>query len=125
MHDEPPPGCAGRRAMGRTDLPSVVLMRSPIRGWCCPPVVEAEKAASRASCEQCRRGLAHPRLQFAVEGEDREGASAADEFARDPYLHRRLVWQRGVKPVIARRESEHGSGLGCHRWVVERTFAWL
>lgn len=39
--------------------------------------------------------------------------------------YRRLVWKRGVKPVIARRQTEHGSGLGRHRWVVERTFAWL
>ena len=39
--------------------------------------------------------------------------------------YRRLVWQRGVKPVIARRQTEHGSGLGRYRWVVERTFAWL
>jgi hypothetical protein len=30
-----------------------------------------------------------------------------------------------VKPVIARRNTEHGSGLGKERWVVERTFAWL
>jgi hypothetical protein len=27
--------------------------------------------------------------------------------------------------VIARHQTEHGSGLGRHRWVVERTFAWL
>ena len=26
---------------------------------------------------------------------------------------------------IARRQTEHGSGLGRIRWVVERTFAWL
>src|SRR2546425_537876 len=39
--------------------------------------------------------------------------------------YRRLVWKRGVKPVVARRQTEHGSGLGRHRWVVERTFAWL
>jgi transposase len=39
--------------------------------------------------------------------------------------YRRLVWQRGVKPVIARRQTEHGTSLGRHRWVVERTFAWL
>jgi transposase len=39
--------------------------------------------------------------------------------------YRRLLWQRGVKPVIARRGIEHGSGLGRERWVVERTFAWL
>ena len=39
--------------------------------------------------------------------------------------YRRLVWQRGIKPVIARRKTEHGTGLGRQRWVVERTFAWL
>jgi len=39
--------------------------------------------------------------------------------------YRRLVRERGVEPLIARRQSEHGSGLGRQRWVVERTFAWL
>jgi transposase len=39
--------------------------------------------------------------------------------------YRRLVWERGIKPVIARRQTEHGSSLGRYRWVVERTFAWL
>ena len=29
------------------------------------------------------------------------------------------------RPVIARRQTEHGSGLGAVRWVVERTFAHL
>jgi transposase len=31
----------------------------------------------------------------------------------------------GVKPLIARRGTEHGSSLGSQRWVVERTFAHL
>jgi transposase len=39
--------------------------------------------------------------------------------------YRRALWARGVKPIIARRATEHGSGLGRMRWVVERTFAWL
>jgi transposase len=39
--------------------------------------------------------------------------------------YRRLVRERGITPVIARRQTAHGSGLGRHRWVVERTFAWL
>ncbi|MGW5782113.1 IS5 family transposase [Streptomyces sp. NPDC003863] len=39
--------------------------------------------------------------------------------------YRRLVWARGIKPVIARRGVPHGSGLGIYRWVVERTIAWL
>ncbi|MER6807213.1 MULTISPECIES: IS5 family transposase [Streptomyces] len=39
--------------------------------------------------------------------------------------YRRLVWELGVKPLIARRGIEHGSGLGSQRWVVERAFAHL
>lgn len=39
--------------------------------------------------------------------------------------YRRLVWELGGKPVIARRGTEHGSGLGTRRWVVERAFAHL
>lgn len=39
--------------------------------------------------------------------------------------YRRELRSRGVEPVIARRQSEHGSGLGKQRWVVERGFAWL
>jgi len=38
---------------------------------------------------------------------------------------RRALRERGIEPVIARRQTEHGSGLGRYRWVVERTFAWL
>ena len=30
-----------------------------------------------------------------------------------------------MQAIIARRGSQHGSGLGAERWVVERTFAWL
>jgi transposase len=30
-----------------------------------------------------------------------------------------------IAPEIARRQTEHGSGLGRARWVVERTFARL
>ncbi|MFC9634562.1 IS5 family transposase [Streptomyces mirabilis] len=39
--------------------------------------------------------------------------------------YRRLLWKRGIKPMIARRGVAHGSGLGKVRWVVERAFAWL
>jgi transposase len=35
--------------------------------------------------------------------------------------YRRLLRRRGIKPMIARRQTEHGSGLGRYRWVVERT----
>jgi transposase len=39
--------------------------------------------------------------------------------------YRRLLWKRGIKPVIARRGVPHSSGLGSVRWVVERTNAWI
>ena len=39
--------------------------------------------------------------------------------------YRRGLRARGIRPEIARRQTEHGSGLGRVRWVVERTFAWL
>jgi transposase len=39
--------------------------------------------------------------------------------------YRRELRKRRIRPEIARRQSEHGSGLGRVRWVVERTFAWL
>lgn len=39
--------------------------------------------------------------------------------------YRRELRKRGVKPIIARRGAEHGSGLGKERWVVERSFARL
>jgi len=39
--------------------------------------------------------------------------------------HRQELRQRKIIPVIAERGAPHGSGLGIHRWVVERTLAWL
>ncbi len=39
--------------------------------------------------------------------------------------YRKQVRTRGIVPAIARCDTEHGSGLGVYRWVVERTFAWL
>ncbi|MET8101336.1 transposase [Streptomyces sp. NPDC005236] len=39
--------------------------------------------------------------------------------------YRRLLWKRGIKPVIARHGVPHGSALGSVRWVVERTKPWI
>ncbi len=44
--------------------------------------------------------------------------------ANDHDKYRRELRARGARPVIARRETDYGSGLGRERWVVERTFAW-
>ena len=54
-------------------------------------------------------------------------ASARTRFYADRgYDHdkyRKQVRAAGITPVIARRSTEHGSGLGVHRWVVEQSFA--
>jgi hypothetical protein len=39
--------------------------------------------------------------------------------------YRRQVRANGITPVIARRGTGHGSGLGVHRWVVEQSIALL
>ncbi|MGQ5651501.1 IS5 family transposase [Streptomyces sp. EKR5.2] len=54
----------------------------------------------------------------------RPDALLADR-AYDHDKYRRLLWDRGIRPVIAERGMEHGSGLAVFRWVVERTIAWL
>jgi transposase len=45
--------------------------------------------------------------------------------AYDSNRHRQALRERGIRPRIAKRGSEHGSGLGTERWVVERTISWL
>ncbi len=45
--------------------------------------------------------------------------------AYDAETIRRGLRRRCIRPVLAVRGTEHGSGLGRWRWVVERTFAWL
>ncbi|WP_321895456.1 IS5 family transposase [Paraburkholderia heleia] len=58
------------------------------------------------------RPLRKPQVIYADRGYDSEP-------------HRQQLRARGIEPVIARRRTEHGSGLGKFRWVVERTHAWL
>ena len=54
----------------------------------------------------------------------RPDALLADRgYDHDKY--RRLLWRRGIRPVIAKRGQPHGTGLGTFRYVVERTIAWL
>lgn len=58
----------------------------------------------------------HPRRRFAKIQADRG-------YDSDP--HRKALRQRGSQPVLARRGTPHGSGLGKYRWVVERALSWL
>jgi len=43
----------------------------------------------------------------------------------DAQSNRDGLRQRGIQPVLAERNTEHGSGLGVLRWFVERTLSWL
>lgn len=45
--------------------------------------------------------------------------------AYDSEPHRQLLRWLGIEPFLAKRRTAHGSGLGVHRWVVERTLSWL
>jgi len=45
--------------------------------------------------------------------------------AYDYDTYRDQVRDKGITPHFAHRRSEHGSGLGVHRWVVEQTVALL
>jgi transposase len=45
--------------------------------------------------------------------------------AYDSRRHRAALRERGITPRIAKRNTEHGSGLGKDRWVIERTISWL
>jgi transposase len=52
-------------------------------------------------------------------------AKAYGDRAYDSEPHREKLRARGIEPKLAKRNTEHGSGLGVYRWVVERTIAWL
>jgi transposase len=56
--------------------------------------------------------LQRPRRIYADRGYDHE-------------VYRDQVRRFQITPIIARRGTEHGSGLGVHRWVVEAAFALL
>jgi transposase len=43
----------------------------------------------------------------------------------DAERHRALCRTFGAEPFIHKRGQPHGSGLGKHRWPVERTLSWL
>jgi transposase len=47
------------------------------------------------------------------------------ERGYDSKAHRHTLASRGIGSQIARRRTEHGSGLGKTRWVIERSIAWL
>jgi IS5 family transposase len=61
------------------------------------------------------------RASEADHGPDKLHADKGYDFARC----RQHLRQRGIQSRIARRGVERNDRLGRHRWVVERTHAWL
>ena len=45
--------------------------------------------------------------------------------AYDSQPHRQELSERGISPKLAKRKTQHGSGLGKYLWVAERTISWL
>lgn len=62
-------------------------------------------------------------------GEEKDKPNKPEQLyadrAYDSEPHREELRERDIEPVIPKRRTEHGSGLGIYRWVVERTNAWL
>lgn len=52
-------------------------------------------------------------------------ASLLGDRGYDAAATRLALRLRHIVPLIAKRNTGHGSGLGRWRWVVERTFGWL
>lgn len=51
--------------------------------------------------------------------------SVQGDRAYDSEPERQWLRTHRIHPLLARRNTAHGSGLGKTRWVVERTIAWL
>lgn len=64
-----------------------------------------------------------------VRGKPGRPRSRPDEVyadrAYDSEPARGLLKWLGIEPHLAKRGTEHGSGMGVYRWVVERTVGWL
>jgi transposase len=64
-----------------------------------------------------------------LSGEEADKPGKPEELyadrAYDSEPHREELREREIEPKIPKRRTEHGSGLGVYRWVVERTNAWL
>jgi len=66
-----------------------------------------------------------PNLSGEEDGETIKPKTLYADRAYDSEPHRDKLRDQGIEPKIAKRRTEHGSGLGIYRWVVERTNAWL
>ena len=61
----------------------------------------------------------------ASRGIPRVAPALLGDRAYDSEPHRAGLRQLGVDPLLAKKRTEHGSGLGKFRWVVERMISWI
>jgi transposase len=59
------------------------------------------------------------------DGQEKQPERMYADRGYDSEPHREVLRWLGIEPLFARRRTEHGSGLGVYRWVVERTLSWL
>ena len=74
----------------------------------------------RADTAVARKKPASTPAVVHMQAEDAAAASFAALTHKLDYLE-----DLGITPHLARKRTEHGSGLGVHRWVVEQTVALL
>ena len=97
-----------------------------------------DRGSRRAAGDPQHRGQRARRQRAAAAGRGHPAGGAARRTApaesrttctpTGPTTHSRIArsWRpRGIDPHLARRRTEHGSGLGVYRWVAERTLSWL
>lgn len=93
---------------------------------CSPPNRRSRKGANRHDSKMLAPLLdaMPPVRQARGRPRKRPGKLHADRGCDYPHC-RKACASRGIKHRIARRGIESSQKLGKHRWVVERTHAWL
>ena len=84
--------------------------------WCQSSRHHATARTGRWRAGGARGGRGRPRRRFDRTQGDR---------GYDSQPHRRELRRRHTTPVLARRNTPHGSGLGVYRWVIERAESWV
>ncbi|SCD32136.1 hypothetical protein GA0115234_10044 [Streptomyces sp. DvalAA-43] len=91
--------------------------------------VRAEDRQTLAEPGEQQTPVQHFPAPVLVNGEDLVHQQLAQlllaDRGYDHDIYRRRIRELGIRPLIARRGTEHGSGLGKNRWVVEAAFALL
>ena len=94
--------------------------------WAGYATSEAKLTQERGKVKRWTRAMVRS-LQLMLTNREETIRIAMREFKhpRDVAESASAVSVRAIDPQVARRRTEHGSGLGKYRWPVERFFAWL